>query len=83
MSLTVSVRIEGKKSGASGGQKSHDMREGKQPEYVDAKRSNQKGLKITTSLSSVSMIFSGGSELYATEPHILHNHGQSQRYVFS
>lgn len=46
MSLTVSVRIEGKKSGASGGQKSHDMREGKQPEYVDAKRSNQNSVLI-------------------------------------
>lgn len=52
MSLTVSVRIEGKKSGASGGQKSHDMREGKQPEYVDAKRSNQNSILIEPMTSS-------------------------------
>lgn len=52
MSLTVSVRIEGKKSGASGGQKSHDMREGKQPEYVDAKRSNQNSVLIEPMTSS-------------------------------
>ena len=38
MSMTVSVRIEGKKARATSGQVKHDTREGKQPEYVDQEK---------------------------------------------
>ena len=38
MSMTVSVRIEGKKARATSGQVKHDIREGNQPEYVDQEK---------------------------------------------
>jgi len=40
MSKTISVRLSGAKLSATSGQKRHDAREGKQPSYVDDKRTH-------------------------------------------
>lgn len=39
MSMTASIRVETRTASSSGGQHSHDLRIGAQPDYVDAKRS--------------------------------------------
>jgi hypothetical protein len=41
MSMTVSIRIGAVRSGAYKGQRAHDLRQGKVPEYVDQTRSDQ------------------------------------------
>jgi len=46
MSMTVSVRIEGKKAKATSGQIKHDTRKGKQPGYVDDEKSKLNSVLI-------------------------------------
>lgn len=46
MSMTASIRVETRTASSSGGQHSHDLRIGAQPDYVDAKRSHLNSIPV-------------------------------------
>lgn len=46
MSMSVSIRLEHREAGRSGGQRSHDLRQGRIPAYVDRARSDSNSVLI-------------------------------------
>ena len=46
MSMTVSIRLEHREAGRAGGQRSHDLRQGRIPGYVDRSRTNSNSVLI-------------------------------------
>lgn len=46
MSMTVSIRLEHREAGRAGGQRSHDLRQGRIPGYVDRSRTDSNSILI-------------------------------------